>query len=437
MGDFHFCISLTIKSFILYLKEQFNMTLKLDNFTPPNLDAWRIKIKEETKSEELVDYSNEIEAINIDPTDKSETKDFSNLIKSDNNDWAIGAHIEVVDEENANSYALQCLSKGVNLLYIAVNKKNIEWRRLFKGIHIEYIKIAVKLENNEQLLSLEQFLSNAKKENVSIVVDPLNIKSTETLLKTKFKIIINAFHLEQIGAKATDQLSITLHFTEKLLSNIDDPRRIQFDLGIGSDFFIETSKFRALNWLWKHLLKCNNLSNSDVVIHARSGWTNKSIIDPDTNLLRQTTESISAISGGANSLLIHAPNTFSNRNDKWFYKRLGINISHILKEEAYFTKVNDPLKGAYLIEKLTEKIITNSWNQFLSYQNEDDNFVINRLVKNIEITRELKLRDFNGGDKELIGINVFPIENDKGYCWSETPRYLGFDYLIYEKLQNE
>jgi hypothetical protein len=59
------------------------------------------------------------------------------------------------------------------------------------------------------------------------------------------------------------------------------------------------------------------------------------------------------------------------------------------------------------------------------------------LVKNIEITRELKLRDFNGGDKELIGINVFPIESDKGYCWSETPCYLGFDYLIYEKLQNE
>jgi hypothetical protein len=59
------------------------------------------------------------------------------------------------------------------------------------------------------------------------------------------------------------------------------------------------------------------------------------------------------------------------------------------------------------------------------------------LVKNIEITRELKLRDFNTGHKELIGINVFPIENNKGYCWSETPRYLGFDYLIYEKLQNE
>ena len=170
MGDFHFCISLTIKSFILSLNEQLNMTLKLDNFAPPNLEAWRIKIKEETKSKELVDYTNEIEAIKIDPTDKSETKNFSNLIKSDNNDWAIGAHIEVVDEENANSYAIQCLSKGVNLLYIAVNKKNIEWRRLFKGIHIEYIKIAVKLENDEQLLSLEQFLSDAKKENVSIIV---------------------------------------------------------------------------------------------------------------------------------------------------------------------------------------------------------------------------------------------------------------------------
>ena len=251
------------------------MTLKLDNFAPPNLDAWRIKIKEETKSEELVRYTNEIEAISIDPTDKSEAKDFSNLIKSDNNDWSIGAQIDVLDEDKANDYALQCLNKGVNLLYINVKNKNIEWLRLFKSVQIEYIKIVVKLENDDQLLSLEQFLSDAEKENVSIAVDPFKINSTEALLKTKFNIIINAFHLEQIGAKATDQLSITLHFTEKLLSKIDDPKRIQFDLGIGSDFFIETSKFRALNWLWRHLLQCNNLSNSEIVILARSGWTNK------------------------------------------------------------------------------------------------------------------------------------------------------------------
>ncbi len=413
------------------------MTLKLDNFAPPDLDAWRIKIKEETKSEELVSYKNEIEAISIDPTDKSKAKDFSNFIKTGNNDWSIGAHIDVLDEDKANDYALQCLNKGVNLLYINVKNKNIEWRRLFKSVQIEYIKIVVKLENDEQLLSLQQFLSDTEKEKVSIAVDPFKINSTEALLKTKFKIIINAFHLEQIGAKATDQLSITLHFTEKLLSNIDDPKRIQFDLGIGSDFFIETSKFRALNWLWRHLLQCNNFSNSEVVILARSGWTNKSIIDPDTNILRQTTESISAINGGASSLLIHAPHAYSNINDKWFYKRLGINISHILKEEAYFTKVNDPLKGSFLIEKLTEEIITNAWNQFLGYQNEDEDAVIHILSKNIEITRELKLRDFNNGNKELIGINLFPIANVKGYFWNETPRYLGFDYLIYEKLQNE
>lgn len=413
------------------------MTLKLNNFATPNLDAWRIKIKEETKSEELVRYTNKIEAISIDPTDKSEAKDFSNFSKSGDNDWDIAAHIDVLNEDKANDYALKCLNKGVNLLYINVKIKNIEWRRLFESVQIEYIKIVVKLENDEQLMSLEQFLSAAEIENVSIAVDPFKINSTETLLKTKFKIIINAFHLEQIGAKATDQLSITLHFTEKLLSNIDDPKRIQFDLGIGSDFFIETSKFRALNWLWRHLLQCNNFSNSEVAILARSGWTNKSIIDPDTNILRQTTESISAISGGASSLLIHAPHDFSNMNDKWFYKRLGINISHILKEEAYFTKVNDPLKGSFLIEKLTEEIITKAWNQFLEYQNKDEDSVLQILSKNIEITRELKLREFKNGKKELIGINVFPIANDKGYNWNKTPSYLGFDYLIYEKLQNE
>ena len=87
MGDFHFCISLTIKSFILYLNEQLNMTLKLDNFAPPNLDAWRIKIKEETKSKELVDYTNEIEAIKIVKRRHNERLGYS----STNNKLIIGA----------------------------------------------------------------------------------------------------------------------------------------------------------------------------------------------------------------------------------------------------------------------------------------------------------------------------------------------------------
>ena len=46
------------------------MKINLDNFTAPDLDLWRSKIKAETKAGSELNYTNEIEGIKFDPSEK-------------------------------------------------------------------------------------------------------------------------------------------------------------------------------------------------------------------------------------------------------------------------------------------------------------------------------------------------------------------------------
>ena len=408
------------------------MKFDLDNFNVPDLEAWRSKIKAETKAIGDLSYKNEVEGIEFDPTQKTLEYDFGTQQVSEPNDWGISAYIPVLDEKIANIFALKCLSQGANVLYFNISTRSTDWNTVFKDIHIEYINIIVAFEQGMELQSFIEFIPESLKEHVSISIDPLRPHNIKPILQVGIKLMVNGFHLEQIGANATDQLSTMLYYAESLIEKID-PNNISFEIGIGSNFFVELAKVRAIKWLWQHILLKNNKSIPKTTILGRMGWTNKSLKDPDTNILRQTTESISAISGGVSSILIHSSHTYSKETNNWFYKRLALNISHILKEESYLTKVNDPMRGAYLSEQMTLVMIRNCWSQFLKFIDiEDKEVIIGKLKESIEKTRTIKLEAFKKTEHELIGINLFKNKKEQKNTWSNIPSYLDFDYLIFE-----
>jgi len=408
------------------------MKFNLDNFNAPDLEAWRSKIKAETKAIGDLSYKNEVEGIEFDPTEKTLDYDFGTQELSEPNDWGISAYIPVLDEKTANIFALKCLSQGANVLYFNISAKSTDWNAVFKDIHIEYINIIVAFERELELQNFIAFIPESVKEHVSISIDPLRPHNIKPILQAGLKLMVNGFHLEQIGANATDQLSTILYYAESLIDKVD-PNNISFEIGIGSNFFVELAKVRTLKWLWQHILLKNNKSIPKTTILGRMGWTNKSLKDPDTNILRQTTESISSISGGVSSILIHSSHTYSLETNNWFYKRLALNISHILKEESYLTKVNDPMRGAYLSEKMTLVMIRNCWSQFLKFIDiEDNKAIIGKLKESIEKTRTIKLDAFKKTEHELIGINLFKNKKEQKNTWSNIPSYLDFDYLIFE-----
>jgi methylmalonyl-CoA mutase len=118
-------------------------------------------------------------------------------------------------------------------------------------------------------------------------------------------------------------------------------KRNTFVFSVGTNYFFEIAKLRAARQLWTHL------SNEPMVIWSRTSMTDKSLYDPSANLMRCTTEAMSAIFGGCDYLIIE-PARFS--------EHLARSLGRILREESHLDAVSDPGSGSYYIESLTASI---------------------------------------------------------------------------------
>ncbi len=155
------------------------------------------------------------------------------------------------------------------------------------------------------------------------------------------------------------------------LSATEVAPHIRLSVSVGSQYFLEVAKIRALRVLWSRVLEAFDVPEKArmVHIHARTGLWNKTRLDPYVNMLRTTTEAFSAVVGGVDSLhvgpfdeIIREPNTFS--------RRIARNTHPILAEECDLTKVADPAGGSWAVERLTHEIAEQVWKGFQQLEGE-------------------------------------------------------------------
>jgi len=85
------------------------------------------------------------------------------------------------------------------------------------------------------------------------------------------------------------------------------------------------------------------------------------------NILRSTTESMSAVVAGIDShIVIPFDATYSRPEE--FSERIARNQQLLLKEESHFDKVADPAAGSYYIENLTASMVEEAWKLFLEVE---------------------------------------------------------------------
>jgi len=137
---------------------------------------------------------------------------------------------------------------------------------------------------------------------------------------------------------------------------------IEFSFAIGANYFFQIAKLRAFRILWARVQESFGGKQQSVParIHARSSRWNKTIYDPHVNILRATTEAMSAALGGADSISVaafdecyRAPNEAS--------RRMARNTQIVLKQEALLSRVADAGAGSYYLEFLTDFIARESW----------------------------------------------------------------------------
>jgi methylmalonyl-CoA mutase len=141
--------------------------------------------------------------------------------------------------------------------------------------------------------------------------------------------------------------------------------RIQFFVSIGTDFFMEIAKLRALRMLWSDILQASGCGAEAgrIPIHARTSRRTQSALDPHVNMLRATTQAMSAILGGADSLHV-SPFDESFRGPDKFSRRIARNVQLILAHECRFDQVADPAGGSWYVESLTRDLARAAWEHF-------------------------------------------------------------------------
>lgn len=237
-------------------------------------------------------------------------------------------------------------------------------------------------------------------------------------------IAVNSHFLSDGGATVVQELAIGLSmisdYLVKLSEREADPfavsGHLQWNLGVGSDYFMEIAKIRAARQLFAALLSGfgNRSDGQPLFIHSITTTWNKTLYDPHVNMLRLTTEAMAAVLGGCNSLVVRPFDSVYNEPGD-FSERLARNIQAILKEESYFGKVIDPAAGSYYIESLTRSLVENAWALFLKV---DD---MGGFVKAFEhgfISEEIKAirtkrSEMTASRREvLLGTNQFPNVNE-------------------------
>ncbi|MEN8121070.1 MAG: methylmalonyl-CoA mutase family protein [Bacteroidota bacterium] len=377
--------------------------------------------------------------------------------KNDNN-WLIRQDIYVDDVKKANPKALNAIKKGAESIgFIISEELEIEANRLaelLKALPLENIELNFSQGQKTKKLLL-CFVDFCKSNSIdttkikgSFDFDPLGYTSItgqcydEDLCKEMsiskpvfenakdilpgFQLIsVNGKYYNNAGASVVQELAFSLSVANDYLTfaaaeNIsvnDFSPRIKFNFAVGSNYFMEIAKLRAAKLLWAKIVEAHNpccAEKGKMYIHSETSEWNKTIYDPYVNMLRTTTEAMSASLGGTDSLTV-LPFDHSYKKTDEFSERIARNQQIVLKKESYFDKVADPAAGSYYIENLTNSIIDEAWKLFLEI--EDLGGYLEAFKKGKiqdSITETAQKRDMNIAMRKdiLLGTNQYPNQNE-------------------------
>lgn len=136
-------------------------------------------------------------------------------------------------------------------------------------------------------------------------------------------------------------------------------------VAIGSDLFLEAAKLRALRVLWSYALEAMGLGpeHRGLAIHAVTAARGLTVVDPWVNLLRTSTQTFSAIIGGASSIATRPFDSLHGVPDA-LGRRMARNAQLLLRDEAMLGDVTDPGGGAWYLEALTDALTEHAWAAF-------------------------------------------------------------------------
>ena len=376
--------------------------------------------------------------------------------KKDNNDWYVRQDIVVEDVTEANKKALDVLNRGVNSLGFVLNGcgefTKADMNALLKDICLECVEINF-VAGCKKAAVLDAFKAVVEERGIApekiyggINIDPMTAltrkgktcndkpfdvvkANVEKMAAYKnFKVVeVGGYVFNNSGSSIVQELGFSLAAGVEYLDKLTDAGmdinevapKMRFHFATGSNYFMEIAKLRAARYLWAHIVKaynpccdCKCMMN----IHAETSEWNKTVYDPNVNMLRTQTETMSAVLGGVDSFTVHPFDDTFECTPTELAERVARNQQLLLKEESHFAKIVDVAGGSYYIEELTQNIAEAAWKLFLEVQ-EQGGYVealkkgfVQAAVKATAQARDLAIAQRK---ENFVGVNQFPNFNEK------------------------
>ncbi|MDZ4726292.1 MAG: methylmalonyl-CoA mutase family protein [Leptospira sp.] len=382
-------------------------------------------------------------------------------IKKQDRGWNITESIfENASLTLANEKAKTALSAGVNSLLFVSHAEGgksfgvpinspMDIPKLLNGIDLKTTSIFLSIANRTPDFAKEiRSLAQGSKQ-IFLDYDPLGTAllcgehgATEDKVKSNLGslsstgnerfICVHSYYLRDAGASVSQELSYSLAWGLEYLNALVDSgvspslaaKSIWFWMGIGTDYFTEIAKIRAFRLTWSQILDTFEKGLGDIspaIIHASTSDWNYTAYDPYVNILRGTTEAMSAVLGGADFVNVSPfDKVYANANE--FGVRIARNSQLLLKHEAYLDKVEDPSSGSYYLENLSYKLGEIAWKGFQDieklggFQNALETGVIQSAI---EISAKEKREAIASKKQTLLGTNQYPLTTERHADLSE------------------
>lgn len=375
-------------------------------FSPTSKKEWLTKVEKDLKGKPMEDLFWQLEEdIKLPPFYHKEDMPLLTPTLPDErayNDWEIGEYVDVERIEDANKVLLEGLEKGVEAplfrLHHPLSEK--ELNQLLEQVDSRIISLHFgEYYTDKQPKALFDALQNVlqlkgnqlAEVRGSIDFDPIldwsepPISLLADMIKhcrdhmphfRPLQINANRFHggteytsteLAHTIAKGSEYLA---RLTEAGLSAATVNKHLQFGISISKSYFVEIAKLRALKLLWANVLHAYGQKSSlqaFIVAHFSKESQDKEMY---TNMIRASTQAMSAVIGGAQRLYVLPANHALNEASTSFTRRVARNLQHLLKMESHLNQVIDPGAGSYYIEKLTLQLAKSAWEKFKALEKE-------------------------------------------------------------------
>jgi methylmalonyl-CoA mutase N-terminal domain/subunit len=242
-------------------------------------------------------------------------------------------------------------------------------------------------------------------------------------------ISISGYHMAEAGATPAQEIAFTL-------ANAKEYVRAALDAGLGVDefaprlsfFFVarttlleEVAKFRAARRIWARIMKeefgAQDPKSTMLRFHTQTAGVQLTAQQPEVNLVRVALQGLGAVLGGTQSL-------HTNSYDEAIAlptakaARLALRTQQVIAYETDVTKTVDPFAGSYVVERMTDELEDAVMALIDAVEDRGGAVAaIEQGFQKTEIERSAYriAQQIDGGERVVVGVNRFAIDDDEPY----------------------